>query len=583
MSIVQYRVLENYDSTKDYGIKITKGERAFLEKLNKGQVFRPKEFTLQNKITKASSSSRSNQIQVYKSLAVAKKIGLLQPVQSNFTFTDFLKLKSVNYFKEQISSDRHKHNKNTLSNTQKNYLRQIYVFSNWLTGRECTLSTMTQTGLDTFKKIQKTLRLENVEHFLKLYQDSTGQSEFVKIIKQYLMDDIHKNKKANTMKIYESTIKEYFAKNDSPINFKFDPKAKYDSEESVKSLSLEDLLNMLSNGQPSIIQKSVILIKFQMGSDNSTFCDRFNYEGWAQLVHWFGTEDYDKWDLSKCPVPIKLTRMKTGYPYTGFIDTDGITSLQKYLKYRQSKFKKSMSVDEPIFLNSKGIPIKELWIRDSFFRMAKTSGILKSLGGNTRNAYNLDSHELRDLLKSTLIDSGVRPDVTDHLIGHKPKDSYEKQNILYPENLRSEYMKASKRLNLFSRVSKYLKDNEEKSALLERQLIIMKTEKDDKINDLESRIKKMEMSRERREVEGITMVKLEKNPKMISRLYVCEHMPKYGRFEYEGYNGLTEIYEICEDCRNNFGVFRTGIKNMEIFKQELKFKQEQKSLKGNKV
>jgi len=40
--------------------------------------------------------------------------------------------------------------------------------------------------------------------------------------------------------------------------------------------------------------------------------------------------------------------------------------------------------------------------------------------------YQKESHELRDLLKSTLIDCGTRIDVADHVIGHKPKDSYEK-------------------------------------------------------------------------------------------------------------------------------------------------------------
>lgn len=471
MSIVQYRVLENYDPTKDYGIKITKGHKACLERLNKGQVFRPKEFIQQNKVTKASSTSRSNQIQVYKSIAVAKKIGILQAVQNDLTFAEFLKLESVDYFKKQISADRHKHNKKPLSSVQESYLRHIHALSTWLTGKEFTFSTMVQTGLQTYKQVTQTVRLENLDHFLKLYQNSRSSLEFVRLIKNYLMDDIHKQKKASTLKIYESAIKEYFAKNDFPIIFKFGSKANHDSEECVKSLSLEDLLDMLSNGQPNVIQKSVIMIKFQMGSDNSTFCDRFNYEGWEQLVRWFGTEEYDKWDLSKCPVPIKLTRMKTGYTYTGFIDTDGITSLQKYLKYRHSKFKRPMTVGEPMFLNSKGRPIKELWIRDSFFRMAKTSGILKPLGGKTRNAYNVDSHELRDLLKSTLIDSGVRPDVADHLIGHKPKDSYEKQNVLYQENLRTEYVKASRRLNIFSQVSKFLKGNDDsRMSKLEDQI-----------------------------------------------------------------------------------------------------------------
>ena len=51
------------------------------------------------------------------------------------------------------------------------------------------------------------------------------------------------------------------------------------------------------------------------------------------------------------------------------------------------------------------------------------------------------------------MDCNVRPDVCEHLIGHKPKDSYEKQAELFPKSLRTEYAKASRRLNIFSNFS----------------------------------------------------------------------------------------------------------------------------------
>ena len=73
--------------------------------------------------------------------------------------------------------------------------------------------------------------------------------------------------------------------------------------------------------------------------------------------------------------------------------------------------------------------------------------------------------EMRDLLKSTLIDSDVRYDLADHFIGHKPKDSYEKQDILYPETLRSEYSKASKRLNVFTNFTSFVKGFENTKEL----------------------------------------------------------------------------------------------------------------------
>ena len=43
----------------------------------------------------------------------------------------------------------------------------------------------------------------------------------------------------------------------------------------------------------------------------STFADRFNYEAWEQITKWFGSENHNSWDLTKCPVPISLIRIKT--------------------------------------------------------------------------------------------------------------------------------------------------------------------------------------------------------------------------------------------------------------------------------
>ena len=99
-----------------------------------------------------------------------------------------------------------------------------------------------------------------------------------------------------------------------------------------------------------------------------------------------------------------------------------------------------------------GKPISRSWVFSKFRDMAK-GRIQKVIDQNFNKQFNLDSHELRDLLKSILIDSGCRIDVADHVIGHKPKDSYEKQSSLCPETLRKEYSKASKRLNIFTKFS----------------------------------------------------------------------------------------------------------------------------------
>jgi len=51
-----------------------------------------------------------------------------------------------------------------------------------------------------------------------------------------------------------------------------------------------------------------------------------------------------------------------------------------------------------------------------------------------------------------LIVEGVAPYVCELAIGHKIGDSYEKQDKLYPDKSRQEYMKASSKINIFSNI-----------------------------------------------------------------------------------------------------------------------------------
>ena len=123
-----------------------------------------------------------------------------------------------------------------------------------------------------------------------------------------------------------------------------------------------------------------------------------------------------------------------------------------------------MDEKEGLFLNKFNKPISTQWIQNKFFKLAKRcklTVIVNSYG----NQYSFSSHEVRDLLKSTLIDCGTRIDVADHVIGHMPKDSYEKQAKLYPESMREQYMKASPKINLFSNMTSNLQTSVNTRAL----------------------------------------------------------------------------------------------------------------------
>ena len=95
-----------------------------------------------------------------------------------------------------------------------------------------------------------------------------------------------------------------------------------------------------------------------------------------------------------------------------------------------------------------------------------------------------------------MLDCGARGDVVEHVTGHKPKDSYEKQSKLFPASLRAEYAKASKRLNIFSNISQNMKGDDEKEVL-RQQVEYMKNELEKERLESKSKIVKMEENQEK--------------------------------------------------------------------------------------
>ena len=283
------------------------------------------------------------------------------------------------------------------------------------------------------------------------------------------MDESHEGKKSSTMKLVMNALKSYFVKNESPITFSFDPETNYDNTKSSMeqtSLSLGEVFTLLTKGKPNIMEHALILCKFHRGLDNTTFSDSFNFEAWKQLVEYFGTEEYLRWDLKKCPVPIKLLRVKTQFIHTGFLDVDAIESLIVYLKYRYELTGIQMNVDEPLFITSKKYAVTDKHVYRIVRTLLKNAGLEEQLKNyKVVNKYKKNSHEFRDTLKSTLIASGCRIDIADHVIGHTPKDSYEKQSELYPEQMREEFAKVSKKLNMFSNMSDNIQGSSEKEVI----------------------------------------------------------------------------------------------------------------------
>lgn len=479
-------VIKEYDPKRDYGIYIRPQYARVLSILKKGEKINPDEFIKQNqnKFTRKNSFNTARGA-IYHAITKGKKIGVLKKLPQEksgvpISFDNFCKLQTISYWMKQLRTTRYKNIKPPKNaGTGPTYAYRVWNFNTWLHGRNFQYTSEIHTGGDLYKKEKVNVILKGVEHLLEIYKDSyKSDTDFIHIIKEFLMDPIHEGSRASTVKGIYNAIKSYFEKNESALNFKFDYKANHISiyeQDDLPSLSLDQVMELLTVGKPTQVQKAVFLVKFHRGLDISTLIDRFNFEAWDQLVKAFGTEDYKKWDLSKCPVEVKLTRIKTACSHIGYLDRDAVEAIQKYLDLRFKQTYKPMRSEQPLFINAKGGAINDNWVKDSFRKLRKNAGLDILLEGYKQNRYKVSGHEFRDLLKSTLIDCGVRADLADHFIGHKPKDSYEKQALLYTKSLRTEYMKASKRLNIFSNFSSMVKGSEDIDELSDK-MIKMETE-----------------------------------------------------------------------------------------------------------
>ena len=296
------RVVKSFDSQLDYGIHLPKAYKKIYSDFDQGRIFSGKEF-VSNEMSNYTKSKNASSIAVYgwKILRTGRKIGILQECNEDkppIARQEFNELETVSYWLSQLRRTKFKNLKNPKSQksgTVDQYSYRAWIFNNWLHDKEFVLHQTRQIDEDTFKRIEKTVTIQGLEHLLKLYQEPQSvESDFIKIVKRFLLDPMHKNKKSSTVMVDYSAIKSYFDKNESPLNFKFDPTANYDSgkEDVVYTLSLEDFMKILTVGQPTLTEKAVFLCKFHRGLDASTLADRFNFQAFEQLANYFGTEQH---------------------------------------------------------------------------------------------------------------------------------------------------------------------------------------------------------------------------------------------------------------------------------------------------
>ena len=407
-----------------------------------------------------------------KGLAYARSRGILKLVSP---YKRILRLGTVEFWRAQLNKPGHK-NTTPGPGIRELYMRALSRFDEWLPGRAFqSYETVLERGVISRRGVKKSFG--NVEELMEHCKESDHGTRTARhAARQYLTNLQNGEASASTLATMTSAIKSYFNVNDVALDLPRAGKSRAGlapDEDSV--MTLEDFYKMLQNGRPSIAMRTVMLIKLQSGMDSATLADCFNCEGYPQLVKYFKTADHSSWDLEACPVPIKLVRVKTGVPYTTFLDRDAITQLKEYLTWKEAKHGRQ-NASEPLFLTKQGCPIHSAWVSQGFSAVAVRAGIQKKI---SHRVFKVRAHAVRYLLKSTLRTSGCAQYAADHVLGHAPRDSYEKQAILYPEEMRKEYAKASSRINIFSKVENTLNGPQDPES------------QDARIRDLEAQVREL--------------------------------------------------------------------------------------------
>ena len=371
-----------------------------------------------------------------------------------------LKLKSVQFWLTQFNKSGHK-NMQAKSGTRQTYLGKLPRFDGWLQGRSFqSYEAVVSDGRMARQAVTKSFG--SVEELMEYCMDPDhGMKTAQRVVREYMAGMQSAGASNSVYVVAQSAIKSYFEVHDIVLDLRKARKNRVKTAREESHMSLKDLYKMLQNGRPSLTVRTIMLIKFQSGMDSATLADRFNYEGYSQIVKHFKADDHKSWDLAKCPVYLKLVRVKTDMWYTTFLDHDAIVQLQEYLTWKEAKHGRHDGT-RPLFLNKQGRPVRPDWVSRCFSAVAVRAGIQEKASNRVNK---MRGHAVRHLLKSTLKASGCAAYVADHVLGHAPRDAYEKEAILYPEEMRKEYAKASSRINIISNVESNLNSPEDPESM----------------------------------------------------------------------------------------------------------------------
>ena len=274
-------------------------------------------------------------------------------------------------------------------------------------------------------------------------------------------------------------------------------------------ITLDELKTLLATAGAR--EKAIFLVMLQGGIDRSTLAEYFNFFAWSQITKQLGSEDPENWDLSRLPIHVNLTRVKTRVEYYTFLSVDAVKALQQWLNVRKTLMGKPMQNGEAIFLTPQRSALKKESISTIFNRLAIAAGLeSKKYGKASEIRYRFHAHELRDTFRSACTVAGVAHPVAEYMIGHSiDKLGYDKSPQVYPEHFKNEYAKVESMLNIFSSQALGLRKIEElERKLSDKDQIIESLVKNG--SELKEKVQKMEESRESLEALLSRVLELEK-------------------------------------------------------------------------
>ena len=409
-------------------------------------------------------------------LRAAEEAGIVKVVDRRpaIALAEFVALPSVAYWLKTLSGTDFQHDlaSSGLTGTRRAYASRLYKFHGWLAGRTVSLTRWHRVA-DGYVKTQEDVVLSGVEGLLDLYLAPESNARDLNRIAREFLSEVRDDPALSVASVRsaETALKSYFEMHEVSYSVRFrmrrargrQPGARGggggggggDSDDwADNSLTLGDFATILTAGRPNFLEKSVFLSMFHRGLDRATIADRFNYTAFDQVSAHMGTDDPRNWSLDRCPVPVVLARVKTAYRHTGFLERDAVSAMQDWLYDRERRTCRRLQRGDgnPLYITQHGGPIRDSWVHRCFAKLSVRAGLVRQRPEG-RESPSRHSHQLRKLIKSTLIDAGCRMDVADHVIGHVPKDAYEVQASLYPESLRREYAKGAARINIFTRMA----------------------------------------------------------------------------------------------------------------------------------